>query len=95
MSRTQGVGDPRMRVLVLGRPFMCGPTPAGRGCGQLVPPGHCHLCHRPGATTVDHLLPVVLGGVTTLGNLRPAHHGCNSGRGARMDPPPATIVVPW
>lgn len=95
MSVTRGVGDVRIRRLVLELPYHCGPTLAGAGCGTIVAPGHCHLCHRPGATSIDHLVPVVRGGVTVLGNLRPAHHGCNSARGARMRPPAAALVVPW
>lgn len=43
----------------------------------------CHLCHRPGATTRDHLIPYSLGGTDDLGNLRPAHRRCNSIRGNR------------
>lgn len=42
----------------------------------------CHLCGRPGATTVDHLVPRSAGGDDGLPNLRPAHHSCNSARGA-------------
>jgi 5-methylcytosine-specific restriction endonuclease McrA len=41
----------------------------------------CHLCRRPGADTADHLTPRARGGLDTLANLRPAHHGCNSKRG--------------
>ena len=42
----------------------------------------CHLCGRPGADTSDHLIPRSRGGDNSLGNLRPAHKGCNSRRGA-------------
>lgn len=42
----------------------------------------CHLCGRPGATTIDHIIPRALGGTDDLDNLRPAHHRCNSARGA-------------
>lgn len=47
--------------------------------------GHiCHLCRQPGATTADHLIPRSKGGTDDVeANLRPAHHGCNSARGAR------------
>jgi 5-methylcytosine-specific restriction endonuclease McrA len=41
----------------------------------------CHLCRRPGANTADHMQPRSKGGPDSLGNLRPAHHGCNSLRG--------------
>lgn len=41
----------------------------------------CHLCHRPGATTPDHLIPRSHGGTDSLDNLRPAHASCNYARG--------------
>lgn len=41
----------------------------------------CHLCRQDGATTADHVQPRSKGGLDTLTNLRPAHHGCNSLRG--------------
>jgi 5-methylcytosine-specific restriction endonuclease McrA len=41
----------------------------------------CHLCRQPGADTADHLQPRSKGGNDSLGNLRPAHQGCNSLRG--------------
>lgn len=52
----------------------------------------CHLCRQPGATTADHLIPrskALAAGVPlhlvddVETQLRPAHHGCNSVRGAR------------
>jgi 5-methylcytosine-specific restriction endonuclease McrA len=43
----------------------------------------CHLCGQPGATTADHLTPRSQGGLDSLGNLRPAHHVCNSMRGTK------------
>lgn len=33
----------------------------------------CWLCGRPGADTVDHVLPLAMGGTNELANLRPAH----------------------
>lgn len=33
----------------------------------------CWLCHRGGADTIDHIIPVVDGGTDDLDNLRPAH----------------------
>lgn len=42
----------------------------------------CHLCRLPGADTADHLTPRSKGGDDSLANLMPAHHGCNSARGA-------------
>jgi 5-methylcytosine-specific restriction endonuclease McrA len=43
-------------------------------------------CYRCGAyaTTVDHAIPVVLGGTHDLSNLRPACSPCNSSTGASM-----------
>lgn len=42
----------------------------------------CHLCGGPGATTIDHLVPVSLRPDLrwTLENVRPAHLRCNSKR---------------
>ena len=52
----------------------------------------CHLCHRPGATTADHLIPrsygIAAGGVNELPNLRPAHLSCNSSRGKKLQTQP-------
>lgn len=53
---------------------------------------HCALCGEPldhtipsgtrWASTVDHIVPLSLGGsLTAPKNLRAAHHGCNSRRG--------------
>lgn len=46
-------------------------------CGRV-----CHLCGRPGADTLDHLVPRSKGGTDELDNLAPAHKSCNSRRGA-------------
>lgn len=36
--------------------------------------GVCHICGHPGATQVDHVMPLALGGhPTDMRNLRPAH----------------------
>jgi 5-methylcytosine-specific restriction endonuclease McrA len=54
---------------------------------------HCWLCHRwvdqslpprtPASRSVDHIVPLSLGGdPLDRANLRLAHHGCNSRRGA-------------
>jgi 5-methylcytosine-specific restriction endonuclease McrA len=46
----------------------------------------CWICGYPARLgdplTVDHVLPLALGGVNTRTNLRAAHLSCNSGRGA-------------
>jgi len=43
----------------------------------------CYRCGRY-ATTVDHVVPVVLGGGHHLWNLRPACGSCNSSTGASL-----------
>jgi 5-methylcytosine-specific restriction endonuclease McrA len=43
----------------------------------------CWWCGRP-ATTVDHVLAVVLGGTHDLANLVPACQRCNYSRGAAL-----------
>lgn len=43
----------------------------------------CHLCHRDGADSADHITPRSKGGSDALANLAPAHQGCNSARNAR------------
>lgn len=48
----------------------------------------CWLCGKPGATTVDHVVPVSKLPhdhplVRDPANLRPAHTSCNSARGNR------------
>jgi 5-methylcytosine-specific restriction endonuclease McrA len=73
-----------------------GDEPSGRDRQQLLgivcPPGSvCHLCGEPIkfglrpchplGPSMDHLVPRSFGGGWDLGNLRPAHHGCNSSRG--------------
>ena len=53
----------------------------------------CWLCHSAidlrlahpasGSLSIDHVRPRSQGGSDELRNLRPAHLGCNTGRGAR------------
>jgi len=42
----------------------------------------CHLCGRPGADTVDHLVPTSVDPSLRweMSNVRPAHFSCNSSR---------------
>ena len=40
----------------------------------------CH-CDRPGANSVEHVVPRSAGGTDDLANLRPAHLSCNVRRG--------------
>lgn len=44
--------------------------------------GICHICHQPGAGTVDHLDAHAYGGTDHPSNLAAAHQHCNSARGA-------------
>lgn len=42
----------------------------------------CWICGKPGADTIDHLLPISRGGsVLDKKNCLPAHQACNSARG--------------
>ena len=43
----------------------------------------CHLCGKPGADSVDHLVPVSKGGNDSAINLKAAHLSCNMSRGNR------------
>lgn len=49
-------------------------------CGEPIDPGF-RGPHRLGPS-VDHVVPIVAGGSDDDSNLRPAHYGCNSRRGA-------------
>jgi 5-methylcytosine-specific restriction endonuclease McrA len=51
--------------------------------GTLENPPPCHRCGKP-AESVDHIIPVALGGTDELDNLRPACVSCNSRDGARL-----------
>lgn len=48
--------------------------------------GICHLCGDPYADSIDHVVPVAIGGSDHPDNLRPAHTSCNSSKGARSYP---------
>ena len=55
----------------------------------------CHICGdrikpslrvpHPLAGTVDHVVPLALGGRHVIENLRPAHFSCNARKGAKAD----------
>lgn len=56
----------------------------------------CWICRDPidpqipwphsRAKTVDHVIPRSKGGGSSVENLRPAHHGCNTTRGDQLPP---------
>lgn len=47
--------------------------------------GHvCYLCGKPGANTVDHVIPFIKGGTNDIENLRPAHEDCNEKKGKKI-----------
>lgn len=47
----------------------------------------CHLCGLPGATVVDHYIPVHRGGAAyDMANLWPAHYRCNAMKGDKILP---------
>lgn len=39
--------------------------------------GICYICNQPGATEVDHVIALALGGSNNLYNLKPVHHQCH------------------
>lgn len=41
----------------------------------------CHLCGKPGAKSMDHIVPRCQGGRFKPSNLLPAHAVCNQDRG--------------
>ncbi|HEY9391265.1 MAG TPA: HNH endonuclease signature motif containing protein [Mycobacteriales bacterium] len=56
----------------------------------------CALCGLPGADTVDHKIPLILGGdPLDRDNLQPAHHSCNSRKGKRLTAPRRTTSRRW
>jgi len=56
-----------------------------------------HMCWRCGgyAGTVDHVIPVVLGGSHDMSNLRPACSRCNSSAGASLGNRLSPRTPPW
>jgi 5-methylcytosine-specific restriction endonuclease McrA len=63
---------------------------------------HCAICgkpldphaapHTPMHSTIDHVVPLSVAPhlAEVASNMRPAHHGCNSSRGAAGLAPPTT-----
>jgi 5-methylcytosine-specific restriction endonuclease McrA len=57
-------------------------------CGHEI--GYELDARHPQSFTLDHLVPLSLGGnLTDRENARPAHRRCNSSRGNRTEPPKA------
>jgi 5-methylcytosine-specific restriction endonuclease McrA len=62
--------------------------------------GVCWICRKPGADTLDHLVPRSQGGGHGDANLRAAHRSCNSQRqdkdvaGTPAITPRPSIVLP-
>ena len=51
----------------------------------------CHICGKPGADAIDHVIPLARGGTSDPSNLRPAHHDtgdrCNRVKGDKAHAP--------
>lgn len=48
----------------------------------------CHICGKPGADSVDHVIPLARGGTNDPSNLRPAHmFPCNRSKGDKDHAP--------
>jgi len=58
----------------------------GAGCALCGQPIDYDLPHLdPMAYVVDHVVPLALGGLDTLGNKQAAHRTCNRSKGMRVD----------
>ena len=45
--------------------------------------GKCRMCNSTDDLTIDHIMPIVLGGTNELTNLQVLCRSCNSSKGAR------------
>jgi 5-methylcytosine-specific restriction endonuclease McrA len=60
----------------------------------------CHICKRPidkrlsgisaRGATLDHVIPLALGGPHTYANIKTAHRRCNERKGKKWEPPKAS-----
>ncbi len=56
---------------------------------QKTAPGLCHYCQQkfaPGELTMDHVVPLALGGRSVKNNLVPCCKGCNTAKRASLPP---------
>jgi len=53
--------------------------------------GRCAYCRKKRKLTVDHIIPVIQGGATTMQNVLPACQSCNSKK--NVGPPPVPVMA--
>lgn len=75
-----------MRATTVSRPAQRSSRPWRRARAAILRTSTiCWLCGEDGADSVDHVIPVALGGTNALSNLRPAHHHVPNSRGVRCN----------
>lgn len=47
---------------------------------------HCQMCYSAKSLTIDHIVPLALGGTNDISNLRTLCHSCNARKGNRLSP---------
>lgn len=60
--------------------------PAYKRARAFMKGGRCWICGQFGSDSVDHEVPLALGGTNDASNLKPAHLDCNIGRGIKEVP---------
>lgn len=60
--------------------------PAYKAARRALRGARCWICGQLGSDSVDHRVPLALGGTNAASNLEPAHLDCNIGRGIREAP---------
>lgn len=83
----------RMRRNDRGQIFWCS-SDLGRALRERMAEAQNHRCcwcggrmmakHGPAAPSIEHVIPLALGGADHPDNMAVAHRGCNSARGARL-----------